>query len=116
MAHAARPVPPLVPYLTAVPDPRKPRGKRHPLSAILARSCAAMLAGCDSLLAIAEWGRDPAGGARLAEHLGLTRATTPCVATLHRVFKAIDVAAFERAVGAWAMATEAAQAGDAPDG
>jgi hypothetical protein len=97
-----RPVPPLLPYLGAVPDPRKPRGRRHPLDAILALSCAAMLAGCDSLLAIAEWGRDPHGGAPLAARLGFTRARTPCVATLHRVFRAIDVAAFERAVGAWA--------------
>ena len=61
-----------------------------------------MLAGCDSLLAIAEWGRDPAGGASLAHRLGFTRAKTPCVATLHRVFRRIDVAAFEQVVGAWA--------------
>ncbi|MDP9357971.1 MAG: ISAs1 family transposase [Chloroflexota bacterium] len=116
MVQAAGPVPALLPYLDAVPDPRKPRGKRHPLSAILGLSCAAMLAGCDSLLALTEWGRDPAGGAPLAARLGFTRAKTPCVATLHRVFKTIDVAAFERAVGAWATATEAARANDAPGG
>ena len=101
-------VPPLLPALAAVPDPRRPRGRRHPLPAILALSCAAMLAGCDSLLAIAEWGRDPAGGAPLAARLGFTRARTPCVATLHRVFRRIDAAAFERAVGGWAAAVAAA--------
>ena len=51
-----------------------------------------MLAGCDSLLAIAEWGRDPHAGAPLAQRLGFTRERTPCVATLHRVFKRLDVA------------------------
>lgn len=101
-------VPPLVPYLRTVPDPRQASGRRHPLEAILTLACAAMLAGCDSLLAIAEWGRDPHAGASLAQRLGFTRARTPCVATLHRVFRRLDVAAFERAVGTWAAATAAA--------
>ena len=97
-------VPALLPYLRTVPDPRQASGRRHPLAAILALSCAAMLAGCDSLLAIAEWGRDPHAGAPLAQRLGFTRERTPCVATLHRVFKRLDVAAFETAVGQWAAA------------
>ena len=101
-------VPALLPYLQTVPDPRQASGRRHPLAAILALSCAAMLAGCDSLLAIAEWGRDPHAGAPLAQRLGFTRERTPCVATLHRVFRRVDVAAFERAVGAWAAAVAAA--------
>lgn len=105
---SATPVPPLLPFLRTVPDPRQASGRRHPLAAILALSCAAMLAGCDSLLAIAEWGRDPHAGAPLARRLGFTRERTPCVATLHRVFRRLDVAAFERAVGAWAAATSAA--------
>lgn len=101
-------VPPLVPYLQAVPDPRQASGRRHPLAAILALACAAMLAGCDSLLAIAEWGRDPHAGAPLAQRLGFTHERTPCVATLHRVFKRLDVAAFERAVGSWTAAASTA--------
>lgn len=101
-------VPALLPYLQTVPDPRQASGRRHPLAAILALSCAAMLAGCDSLLAIAEWGRDPQAGAPLAQRLGFTRERTPCVATRHRVFRRVDVAAFERAVGAWAAAVAAA--------
>ena len=96
------PVPPLLPALRAIPDPRQASGRRHPLDAILALSCAAMLAGCDSLLAIAEWGRDPNAGAPLARRLGFARERTPCVATLHRVFRRLDAAAFERAVGRWA--------------
>ena len=58
-----------------------------------------MLAGCDSLLAIAAWGRDPHAGAPVAQRLGFTRERTLCVATLHRVFRRVDGAAVERAVG-----------------
>jgi hypothetical protein len=101
-------VPPLLPYLRTIPDPRQPAGRRHPLEAVLALACAAMLAGCDSLLAIAEWGRDPHAGAPLAARLGFTRTRTPCGATLHRVFRRLDVTAFEAAVGRWASAASAA--------
>lgn len=101
---AASAIPPLLPYLQTVPDPRRASGRRHPLPAILTLACAAMPAGCDSLLAIAEWGRDPRAGTPLAQQLGFTRERTPCVATLHRVFRQLDVAAFEQAVGQWALA------------
>jgi hypothetical protein len=99
-AMATVAIPPLVDALRAVPDPRKRRGQRHPLAAILALACAAMLCGADSLLAIAQWGRDQ--GAPMATRLGFTRERTPCVATFHRVFRRLDVAAFEQVVGQWA--------------
>ena len=84
-----------------VPDPRRPRGRRHPLSALLALSTAAMLSGARSLYAIAQWGRlqSPA----VVQALGFTRDQTPCVATLHRAFKALDGGAFEAALGRWAQ-------------
>jgi len=91
-----------------VPDPRKPRGRRHPLRAMLALSTAAMLAGARSLFAIAEWGRaqDPA----VIAAFGFNRQQTPCVATLHLLFKRLDVAAFEAALATWAQA----ELGDRP--
>lgn len=95
-----RPIPSLVEALATVPDPRQRRGRRHPLPAILALTCAAMLANCNSLLAIAQWGRDQ--GAPIAARLGFTRRQTPCVATLHRVFRRLDVPQFEQVVGRWA--------------
>jgi hypothetical protein len=86
-----------------VPDPRKPRGRRHPLPALLALSTAAMLSGARSLYAIAQWGRLQPPEAVWA--LGFTREQTPCVATLHRAFKGLDAAAFEAALAEWARAT-----------
>ena len=56
-----------------------------------------MLCGARSLYAIAQWGRDQGGAT--AQLLGFSQEKTPCVATLHRVFKGLDVAAFEAEVG-----------------
>src|SRR5947208_3169089 len=84
-----------------VPDPRKRRGRRHPLSALLALSTAAMLNGARSLYAIAQWGRLQRPDVLAA--LGFTRDSAPCVATLHRAFKALDARAFEAALAGWAQ-------------
>ncbi len=93
-------IPSLLKMLAQMPDPRKPRGKRHPLPAILGLACAAALCGYTSLYAIAQWGREH--GAWLARALGFTRDTTPCVATLHNVFKALDVKRLEALLSQWA--------------
>lgn len=109
----ASPAPPgsLAAALATVPDPRQPFGWRPeyppiPLVALLQLAVAAILCGARSLYAIAQWGRerledDPA----LLLALGLPPGRSPCVATLHRVCKALDVAAFEQAVGQWLTQT-----------
>ncbi|MBI4491804.1 MAG: transposase family protein [Chloroflexi bacterium] len=54
---------PLMEVLREVPEVRGRQGRRHPLLAILAMACAAMLCGYRTYGAIAEWGRnydDPA--------------------------------------------------------
>jgi hypothetical protein len=97
--------------LAEVPDPRRPYGWRPdreplPLVGLLQLTVAALLCGCRSLYAIAQWGReriedDPA----FLVALGLPPGRSPSVATLHRVLKALDVPAFERALGAWLART-----------
>lgn len=97
--------------LARVPDPRQPYGWRPdyppiPLVALLQVAVAAMLCGSVSLNAIAQWVRergedDPA----LLTALGLPPGRTPCPATFHRIFKALDEAAFEQALGQWLAAT-----------
>ena len=93
----------LLEAFATVPDPRRRRGRRHPLPAILALSTAAMLAGARSLYAIAQWGR--LQRPEVLRALGFTREQAPCVATLHLVFRALDAAAFEAALAGWAQAT-----------
>jgi hypothetical protein len=83
---------PLMQFLVEVPDFRAASGKRYPLSAILALACAAIVCSYRSYGAIAEWGRNY--GAGLIAALGFTRSTTPCAATLHTVFKQLDIAGF----------------------
>jgi predicted transposase YbfD/YdcC len=90
---------PLIEVFAAIPDFRQARGKRHPLAAIFALACCAMLCGARSYSAIAEWGRNY--GARIAQALGFTHAT-PCAATLHTIFRHVNRDAFEAHLGAWA--------------
>ena len=90
----------LLEALKQVEDPRKPRGVRHPLPAILALAVCAMLGGARSLYAIAQWGREHP---QLGQSLGFSRERTPCVATLHHVFRRLDVEAFEQVLGRWAQ-------------
>jgi predicted transposase YbfD/YdcC len=89
----------LIEVFSDIADLRKSRGKRHPLSAILALACCAMLCGYRSYSAIAEWGRNY--GTDIAHALGFTH-NTPCASTLHTIFRCIDREAFEAKVGAWA--------------
>jgi DDE_Tnp_1-associated/Transposase DDE domain len=91
---------------TLVPDPRSALGKRHPLNAILTLCSVAMLCGCRSLYAIAQFGRDR--GKHFAAALGFTRQTTPCCTTLHYLFLALDKVAFENALARWSHAAAGA--------
>jgi hypothetical protein len=91
----------LVEELARVPDPRSRKGRRHPLTAILSLTVVATLAGCKGLEAIAQFGRDH--GQALAHALGFTRAKTPNKSCLSKLFRRLDVAALEEALGRWAL-------------
>lgn len=78
---------PLIEVLAEIPDFRSNRGKRHPLAAILALACRALLCGDRSYTAIAEWGRHD--GTHLVHACGVTHRA-PCVATLHPVLRRVE--------------------------
>jgi len=85
--------------LEALPDVRRGQGKVHPLGGMLALAVCALLCGGRSLYAISQWGRECEPEIRVA--LGLRRERGPSVATLHRAFRQLDHAAFERVLGRW---------------
>ncbi|RKU24667.1 ISAs1 family transposase, partial [Candidatus Poribacteria bacterium] len=86
--------------LAEVPDKRNPRGKRHPLSAILGLSVVAMMCGYRSYSAIAQWGRTYPPDFAIA--LGFTYPKTPCASTLYYCFRDLDVLALEKTLSEWA--------------
>jgi hypothetical protein len=85
--------------LARVPDPRKPRGVRHRLAAVLGLAVCAVLAGARSYVAIAEWAAD-ADVATLAD-LGVGPVVA-CESTFRRTLQCLDADALDDAVGAWA--------------
>jgi hypothetical protein len=95
----ARKADPLLVALASVPDSRKSQGKRHPLSAVLALAVVAVASGAESLTAISQWGREQSS--ELLQQVGFTHWPGPCVATLHRIFRDLDVAALEAALTRW---------------
>ena len=92
-------------YLAGVPDPRRPRGIRHRLEAILAIAAVAVAAGARSLVAIAEWAADAPQW--ILALLGIGRAqrcgryVAPDESTVRRVLAAIDGDALDEAISAW---------------
>lgn len=84
----------LVQALTAVPDPRHRRGRRHGLQSVLLLALQAVMAGAASWVAIAQW----AGTA--PQPLGVC-GPPPSAATFRRVLAAVDIAAVEAALTTW---------------
>jgi hypothetical protein len=93
--------------LGGLPEERRPYGwapgrSPLPLAGMLQVAVAAMLGGARSLYAVAQSAR-----ARVEEEaealvaLGLPPGRSPSAATLHRVFKRLDVEAFEQALARW---------------
>jgi predicted transposase YbfD/YdcC len=89
----------LLDVLAEIPDPRHRRGIRHPLPALLGLAVLAMLTGCKSYQAIAQFGRDK--GFALAQALGFRRGKTPTKTTYAILFRRWDGVAFEAAVARW---------------
>lgn len=93
----------IIAKLQTLPDHRKARGIRHPLSSILTVCVAAMLSGCHNATEIAEWAADlPEDAlARLSVRRSpkTGRSVPPSEPTVRRTLHAIDNEALDRLVG-----------------
>ena len=97
----------LLDLLAQVPDPRKRRGRRHPLAGLLAVGVAAVIAGSRSFAAIGQWAAD-AGPEALAV-LGAARGPAE-ESTFRRAFALVSADVLDRVLGAW-LHTRAVRAG-----
>jgi predicted transposase YbfD/YdcC len=101
----------LVEALSQVPDPRKPRGVRHGVLAVLLLGACAVLTGARSFAAIAEYAHDT--GRVVLEVLGVG-AVAPHESTIRRILQKVDPEALEAALRSWVLAQLEAQPAPTP--
>ena len=92
----------LLQALSAVPDPRSARGRRHSLQSVLLLALGAVLAGARSWAAIAQW------AARADATVSVCRPT-PHAATFGRVLGAVDAGALQRVLTGWLLTRQRAR-------
>ena len=97
----------LLDLLAQVPDPRKKRGRRHPLAGLLAAGVAAVIAGSKSFAAIGQWAAD--AGPDVLAVLGAVRGAAE-ESTFRRAFALASPDVLDRVLGAW-LWTRAVRAG-----
>ena len=92
----------LLTMLAEVPDPRKKKGRRHPLVSMLALTVVGLLCGQRSYTQIAKWARLHPD---LREALGFTAKQTPAASTFHYLFRRLDITAVEKTLTQWTTQT-----------
>jgi predicted transposase YbfD/YdcC len=97
----------LLDLLSQVPDPRKRRGRRHPLAGLLAVGIAAVIAGSRSFAAVGQWAAD--AGPDVLDVLGAVRGPAD-ESTYRRAFALVSADVLDRVLGAW-LYTRAVRAG-----
>ena len=91
---------PLTSVLSDLVDPRKRRGRRYPLTALVAAGIAATLSGARSFAAIAQWLTDQ--DAAVAAALGFDeRRRAPEESVFRRLFARLDAEVFDALLGVW---------------
>lgn len=109
----------LLELLALVPDPRKRRGIRHSVVAVLAIAAAAVLAGSKSVLAVGEWAAEAphvvlgALGSRRSPRTG--QFTAPHGDTFRRVLRVVDADAVDTMIGAFLAERVGVGSPPAPD-
>ena len=93
----------LIAALRSVPDPRKARGRRYSLQAILMLALTGVMAGARSWTALAQWAREGQHKVRLC-------GPSPSLWTFRRVLCDVDIAAVEAALAAWVLGRRQAAA------
>ncbi|MET9781512.1 ISAs1 family transposase [Nocardiopsis sp. NPDC055879] len=88
----------LIQVLAGVPDPRKPRGRRHTLAALIAVAVCATLAGAKGFTAIGQWATETTTHTLTA--LGMVRGAAD-EATFRRTFARLDADLLDQVLGAW---------------
>ena len=101
----------LVEAFAQIPDPRKARGIRHGVLAIMLLGACAVLTGARSFAAIGEYAHDT--GRAILDRLGVG-TVVPHASTIRRVLQDLDPDAVEAAMRTWALAQLADR--PAPDG
>jgi len=89
----------LIDLLRAIKDPRKRRGKRHPIGLILAICVCATLSGAKSFEDIADWAKKLSR--RQLKRLGSWRGKPPSLSTIRRVLLMIDAESFDLKIYDW---------------
>ena len=91
-----------VDMLAEVADPRKKKGRRHPLVAMLTLTVVGLLCNQRSYTQIAKWARLHPD---LRQALGFTAKQTPAASTFHYLFRRLDVDAVEKTLTQWTTQT-----------
>jgi len=95
-------MPSLAAAFAAIPDPRKPRGVRHPMPGMLALVFLGMLARIREMVVLIRWAE--AHWDQLREPLGFDRDAPPDATTISRALARCSLAEFSRAFAAWLKA------------
>ena len=84
--------------LIQIPDPRRRRGRRHPLAGLLAVGIAAVIAGSKSFAAIGQWAAD--AGPEMLAALGAARGAAE-ESTFRRAFALVSPDKLDQVLGSW---------------
>jgi hypothetical protein len=90
-------------FFIDVPDPRRAQGRRHPLTAVLAIACGAILCGMRGYKAIADWAQSlgPKARERLRCRRVNGRYLVPSESIIRDVLIRVDPADLDRALKRW---------------
>jgi hypothetical protein len=91
----------LIRALGLVEECRDPRGREHPLTALLAGLVVGFAAGCNTLRQIVLFLRERPS---LRRELGFTSAFSPSQSTYHRLLSRLSLASLRDALGCWLRA------------